>query len=110
MESITLPATVRELGQMAEARGMKASELLEELAAQLPTPQPPAGYTLAEGCSDYYVGTETKTDAWVVAAGWDADTATHQIEAWTVKDQNLTPAQALEMAAALTAAAKAGHA
>lgn len=31
MNATTCPATVRELAEMAEARGMKASELLEEL-------------------------------------------------------------------------------
>ncbi len=93
--TITMPTTVRDLAQMAEQRGVKPSELL-----------PPAGYTLAEGCSDYYVGAETKTDAWVVVPGWDADTAAYRVEAWTVNDKILSPSEALEMAAALTAAAK----
>ncbi|WP_260323640.1 MULTISPECIES: hypothetical protein [unclassified Arthrobacter] len=29
--TIEIPATVRELGEMAEARGMKTSDLLQEL-------------------------------------------------------------------------------
>ncbi|WP_426986570.1 hypothetical protein [Pseudarthrobacter sp. Y6] len=97
--TIAMPATVRELIGAAQERGVQPSELL-----------PPAGYTLAEGCSDYYIGTETKNDAWVVAAGWDAQIAAHRIEVWTVKDRNLSPAEALEMAAALTAAAEAADA
>ncbi len=45
--TLTMPATVRELGEMAEARGMKASELWAELEeagmlAHLATPQPAA--------------------------------------------------------------------
>lgn len=95
--TITAP-TVRDLFTEATERGVKPSELLP----------PVVGYTLAEGCSDYYVGPETKTEAWTVAGGWDADTSTHCVEAWTISNRNLTPAEALEMAAALTAAAKAG--
>ena len=108
--TLTMPATVRELGDMAEQRGMSATDLLTELASALPAPQPPAGYTLAEGCSDYYVGTETRTEAWVVVPGWDAAAGAHRVEAWPTNDRNLTPAEALELAAALTAAAKAAEA
>lgn len=35
MNTITMPKTVRELGEMAEARGMKASDLIVELWPEL---------------------------------------------------------------------------
>jgi hypothetical protein len=43
-QTIKMPATVVELGDMAEAMGMTVVELLQMLP---PIPRKPAGYTLA---------------------------------------------------------------
>ncbi|WP_104175521.1 hypothetical protein [Arthrobacter sp. Y81] len=108
MNTTKYPATVRELGDMAEKLGMKASELLEMLG---PIPMPPAGYTLARRSGDRWTGPETFNRGWIITPAWNASTNTHSIELWAASHEppsyaNLTPDEALQLAADLTAVAK----
>lgn len=103
------PATVREAAKMAEKLGMNMSALLEMLG---PIPMPPTGYTLAPGCSDVWVGTETMNRGWIITPVWNAATNTHSVEVWMADHEaptyaDITPAEALQLAADLTAAAQA---
>lgn len=108
MNTTKYPATVRELGDMAEARGMTATRLLEVLG---PIPMPPAGYTLAPKSDTRWIGTETFARGYIITPAWDYRTQKHSIELWTAKpkkqDATLTPAEALQLAADLTAAVQA---
>lgn len=103
------PATVREAGDMAEKLGMKLSEFLEMLG---PIPMPPAGYTLAPKSSEKWIGTETMNRGWIITPAWNATTNTHSLEFWVADHRapsyaNLSPADAFQLAADLTAAARA---
>lgn len=74
MSTIALPATVRELGDMAAARGMTATELLEELMASMP----PAGFVQQPDAlqpdimSEYYDGPAFKGEGWSITTHWAA--------------------------------------
>ena len=104
------PATVRELGELAAREGRNVSDLLDELERDLgPCPRPPAGYTLAEGTSDLWIGDDVVNGGWILTPGWKFDTG-HCINVWTVTDRDLTPREALELGTALIQAAQAaGH-
>ncbi len=104
------PATVRELGDMAASQGMKASELLEMLGP-IPIPIPPAGYVLAEGCDDRWIGAQVDVGEMTIVPVWNA-VDQHLIELWTAKGTedasmvDLSPAAAFDLAAELIAAAE----
>lgn len=74
ISNTTLPANVRELGDMAAARGMTATELLEELMAAMP----PAGFVQQPDAlqpdimSDYYDGPTFKGEGWSITTHWAA--------------------------------------
>lgn len=74
MSTIALPATVRELGDMAAARGITATELLEELMAAMP----PAGFVQQPDAlqpdimSEYYDGPTFKGEGWSITTHWAA--------------------------------------
>ncbi|MDI3211692.1 hypothetical protein [Arthrobacter sp. AL12] len=109
MNTTKTPATVREAGDMAHAKGMTLSEFLDSMP---PIPTPPAGYVLAEGCSDHWIGTETINGGWFITPAWNSTTGAHSLELWVAEHQppsyaNLTPDEALQLAADLTAAAQA---
>ena len=102
------PATVRELGDMAIQRGLKLSELLEELERDLgPMPRPPAEYNLAPKSDELWIADETINRGWILTPGWRANTG-HSINLWTVNHRDLTPSEALELSWALKVAALAG--
>jgi hypothetical protein len=112
MNSTKYPATVRELGDMAEELGMKASELLEMLG---PIPMPPAGYTLAPKSSDRWIGTEIINRRWILTPVWHSTTDSHSVDVWMADHMppnyaELTPAEATELAAALLHVTKAARA
>ncbi|MDQ0117447.1 hypothetical protein J2T22_000617 [Pseudarthrobacter defluvii] len=108
------PASVRELGDMAEALGMLPSELLEMLG---PIPMPPVGYTLTRKSSHRWTGTETYHRRFIVTPVWDATTGHHSVDVWMADHErpnysNLTPAEAADLAGALleaTATARAAE-
>lgn len=103
------PATVREAGDMATALGMKLSEFLEMLS---PIPMPPAGYTLVKGSETRWIGAHIVKSRWIIQHAWTSTTDTHSLELWMGGHRapdyaNLFPSEALELAADLTAAARA---
>jgi hypothetical protein len=105
MNATKYPATVREAGDMAAKLGMKLSEFLEMLG---PIPMPPAGYTLAKGSETRWTGPETVKSRWIIQPAWNSTTNTITVELWMADHQpptyaNLTAAEALELAADLTA-------
>lgn len=109
MNTTKYPATVREAGDMAHALGMKLPEFLEMLG---PIPMPPAGYTLAPKSSDRWIGEEKMHRGWIITPAWSAATNTHSLEVWMADHKapnyaTLTPAEALTLAADLTAVAEA---
>ncbi|MDR7081453.1 hypothetical protein J2X01_000730 [Arthrobacter ginsengisoli] len=67
MNSTKMPKTVRELGEMAEAQGITAVELLGKLG---PIPTPPVGFTEAmdamhpELPAGYFDGPSVAGDGW----------------------------------------------
>ncbi len=67
---------------------------------------PPAGYVLAKGCSDLWIGTETLNRGWIITPAWNSTTGAHTIELWAPKDDKLTPAEAVTLAADLLAVAQ----
>jgi hypothetical protein len=95
---------------MAHKMGIKPSELIGMLE---PWPKPPAGYVLAEGTSDIWTGTDIVQRGWIITPSWNATTDRHSIELWTAKGSpdevlsHLTPAEAIQLAADLTTAARA---
>lgn len=114
MNTTKYPATVRELGAMAAKLGMKAPELLEMLS---PIPMPPAGYTLAPKSDTRWIGPETMSRGWIITPAWtwNSNGGAHSIEVWMAdhtppRYANLSPADALQLAADLTAAARAAGA
>lgn len=104
------PATVRELAEMAEARGVKAADLLQELE---PFPEVPAGYVLAEGIDGLYLGREIEAAGVVIVPAWNYRTQERYFELWTGKGTDdeamvhLSPVDAVQVAASLAAAARA---
>lgn len=109
MNTTKYSATVRELGDMAESMNMTVLRLLEVLG---PIPMPPAGYVLAPKSETRWIGTETMARGYIITPSWDYRTQKHSIELWTSKDPgesdaHLTPADAVQLAADLTAAAEA---
>ena len=109
MNATKYPSTVREAGDMADALGMKLWEFLEMLSS---TPAPPAGYTPAKGSDGRWLGPETVKRGWIITPVWNAITGAHSLELWMAEHRapnyaNLSPSEALELAADLTAAARA---
>lgn len=101
--SIKSPRTVREAGDMAHQLGMTPAEFLDMLG---PIPMPPAGYVLFKAGSDRWIGPEIVGPRWIVTAVWNAATNERTVEVFTAthvgeKYTNLTPAEALAMAADL---------
>lgn len=108
-KTIKAPATVRELGDMAEALGITATDLLELLG---PIPMPPAGYTLAHGSQNRWIGADIVKQRWIIQPVWDGSTNRHSLELWMADHRapnyaELTPAAALQLALDLEAAARA---
>jgi hypothetical protein len=107
MNATNWPATVRELGNLAHEKGMSLVALMDQLESELgPMPMPPDSYTLAPGTDDLWVGNDVVNRGWILTPGWKSDTG-HCINVWTVKDRDLTPAEALGLGAALITAAQA---
>lgn len=112
MQHITkYPVTVREAGDMAEKLGMTLPSLLELLG---PIPMPPAGYTLAPKSDFRWIGPEIMNRNWIITPAWTQTSTggTHSIEVWMADHErptyaNITPAEALQLAADLTAVATA---
>ncbi|MEW1921241.1 hypothetical protein [Pseudarthrobacter oxydans] len=109
MNTTKYPATVRELAEMAEKLDMTVLSLLEMLS---PIPMPPAGYTLAPKSDSRWIGTETMNRGWIITPVWDATTNTHFLDVWMADHKKpnyatLTPGEAMQLAADLTAAANA---
>lgn len=109
MNTTKYPVTVREAGDMAEKLGMTLPSLLEMLG---PIPMPPAGYTLAPKSDNRWIGPETMSRRWIITPAWtwDSNGAAHSIEVWMADHKrptyaNITPAEALQLAADLTAVA-----
>lgn len=106
------PATIRELGEMAAREDLDLGAMLDRLEAEAgPIPRPPAGYTLAPGCSDHWIGTEIINGRWIITPAWDSTTNRHTLEVWMADHQPpnysaLTPSAALELAASLLQAAR----
>ena len=101
--STAWPATVLALGDMAEERGMKPSELLAELEREIgPMPMPPAGYRLNKA-GDLWIGPEIFHRAWILTPCWTVDMG-HFIDVWVEKNKKLTLAEAIQLAGALIAA------
>lgn len=103
------PATFREFCNMAEERGITATRLLEVLG---PIPMPPAGYTLAKGSDRRWIGQELVSRRWIITPSWDGTTNAHSVEVWMADHKrptyaNLSPADAIQLAADLTAVAQA---
>ncbi|WP_427018601.1 hypothetical protein ACQCSX_08750 [Pseudarthrobacter sp. P1] len=86
-----MPATVRELGDMADAHGMNACELLAHIDGSLDTP---AGYRPLKGVEDVYVGKRVQAEGrWSIEAQYvphlDAFTLwteTHDADALTANE------------------------
>lgn len=127
-----IPATFLEFAQLADDLGMKAHDLLGELdrvfgvncwakdGADLSFSVTtlgfqddgeviaPAGYVLAEGVTDTYVGAETVSSAFIIRPSWHAATGLFSIEVTpadgTGDYQALAPEEALKLAADIKAA------
>jgi hypothetical protein len=104
------PATIHELGDMAEARGMGIVALMEQL---MPFPEPPAGYIASEEVDGLWTAPEIRAAGVVVIPTWNYRTQSHEVELWTGKGTDdeamvrLCPADAVQVSASLTAAARA---
>ncbi|MFE4078525.1 hypothetical protein [Paenarthrobacter sp. YIM B13468] len=106
--TIKRPATVRELGKMAEEMNMTAAQLLEFLG---PWSEPPEGYTLDPHSDVRWLGPETYHQKWIITPVWNSTTDTHSFDIWLAEHQppnyaQLSAEDALELAAALAAASK----
>jgi hypothetical protein len=105
----TYPTTVREAGERAAQEGLLLSEYLERRG---PFPMPPSGYSLAQGSSSRWIGHETVRRGWIITPVWNAATGALSLELWMAEHRapnytNLSPSEALELAADLTATARA---
>lgn len=105
------PVTVRELVEMARERGMEVSRMLEVLG---PIPMPPEGYTLAPKSDTRWIGQEIVNGRYIITPAWTWNSAGgfHSIEVWMADHEapnyaSMSPADALQLAADLTAAAHA---
>jgi hypothetical protein len=108
MKTTNYPATVRELGDMAEQLGMTAVELLDMLG---PIPMPPLGYTLAPKSSDRWFGPEIINGRWILTPVWHSRTDSFSVNVWMADHQrpnyaNLTQDEAVELATALLQAGR----
>jgi hypothetical protein len=98
---------------MAEQQGLNPSELLEQLERDLgPMPMPPADYTLAKGSETRWIGAEIVKRRWIITPSWDSTTNVHSLALWMADHKaptyaQLSPSEALELAADLAAAAQA---
>lgn len=106
------PATLLELANLSRQTDEMPTATLDALEAELgPCPLPPRGYTTAAGSSTRWIGPETTSRAWMITAAWDFTTDSHSIEVWLAEHQppsyaSLSPADALQLAADLAAAAR----
>lgn len=123
-----MPRMVPDFFNLAKELGMEGSDLIRELdrvfgadwidvpAFSVTTPGvqdsgeviAPAGYVLAEGVTDAFVGAETVSSAFVIRPSWHAVTGLFSIEV-TPSDglgdfQTLAPDEALKLAADLKTA------
>lgn len=107
------PATVRELANLAEQRGVRLGEIYGLLEDELgPCPLPPAGYRLAKGTEDVWTGEDIVNRNYIMMPAWNAATNQRSVELWTAKGSpdesftSLTPAEALQLASDLVKLAK----
>ncbi|MFJ6355414.1 hypothetical protein [Pseudarthrobacter oxydans] len=126
-----MPESVLAFANLADDLGMKAHELMGQLEQTFGSDSllhvsafsvttlgvqdsgeviAPAGYVLAEGVTDTYVGAETVSSAFIIRPSWHAATGLFSIEVTpadgTGDYQALAPEEALKLAADLTAAAE----
>jgi hypothetical protein len=135
--TIKAPATVRELGDLAEKLDMDLMEVWDLLTDALgakwwehglgevtftfntvieapKAPLPPAGYVLAEGVDDRWIAAEIETAGSVIIPVWNAIDQ-HLLELWTDKNTDdesmveLSTADAFDLAADLITAARAAE-
>lgn len=109
MNSTKTPSTVREAAEMAHAANMPLSQFLDTLPA---IRKAPAGYVLAEGTDDRWIGAETINRGWIITPAWNSTTGAHSLELWVANHRppnyaDLSPADALALAADLITAAQA---
>ncbi|WP_284985481.1 hypothetical protein [Arthrobacter sp. fls2-241-R2A-172] len=106
--TIKRPATVRELGNMAEEMNMTASQLLEFLG---PWPEPPADYTPDPHSDVRWLGPESYHQKWIITPVWNSTTDAHSFDVWLTEHQpptyaDLSPEDALELAETLSNCAR----
>lgn len=109
------PMTMGGLIEDALRLGRTPSEHFAKLEKKLgPVPQSPAEYTLAEGSDFRWIGPEIMNRNWIITPAWTQTSTggTHSIEVWMADHErptyaNITPAEALQLAADLTAVATA---
>ena len=128
--TIKRPITLRELGDLSENLKLPIQETWSLLTNALgeewwehdhhevtlalgstPSLAAPAGYELAEGCSDHWTGREIMNRGWIVNQAWNSTTGQSTIELWVADHEapsygNLTPADAINLATDLLALAK----
>lgn len=119
---IKMPKTVPAFATVAAEIGMNAGDLISDLdrafgehwcnepsfsVSTLGVQDsgevvPPAGYELAEGVTDIYVGPETLSSAFVIRASWHAVTGLFSVEVTPADGlgdfQTLAPDEALKLA------------
>lgn len=107
------PTTVVACAEDALRRGMKLSEYLEELEKRLgPVPMPPAGFQMDPHSDVRWLGPEVYHERWIITPVWNSTTGAHSLDVWLADHQppnyaDLSPEDALELAAALAAASRA---
>ncbi|WP_314324193.1 hypothetical protein [Paenarthrobacter ilicis] len=105
--TIKRPATVRELGNMAEEMNMTAAQLLEFLG---PWPEPPTGYSLDPHSDSRWLGPEKHHRRWIITPVWNSASEAYSLDVWLADHQppnyaEMSPQDALELAEALATAA-----
>ncbi|MFJ6453779.1 hypothetical protein [Paenarthrobacter sp. NPDC091669] len=106
------PATVRELGEIAEVEGKTLSDLFQELLEELgPPPMPPAGFTPDRHSDVRWLGPEVMHERWIITPVWNAATDTRSVDVWLADHTppnyaQLSAQDALDLVAALAAAAR----
>jgi|GEM_PF-4161659 len=108
MNSTKTPATVRELADMAREQGKTLVEMLDIIG---PIPMPPAGYILAQGREDKWIGHEIVNRRWIITPTWNVPNG-RALEVWMADHKapryaELSQADAVQFAADLLAAAQA---
>jgi hypothetical protein len=105
MNSTKIPATVRDLADMAQEQGKTLVEMLDIIG---PIPMPPAGYVLAQGHEVKWIGHEIVNRRWIITPTWTA-AAGRSLEVWMAGHEppsyaHLSPEDALQLAADLITA------